>query len=95
MLTETMLLFAKPDDPKRRILDYIYLRDIEECELKEDEDSMAAQQVEDEGACTQDPRLRDKRTLEVIFRTQDDSRNCGRSVSPDVNTETLTLNALP
>ena len=40
MLTETMLLFTKPDDPKRSILDYIYLKDIEEYELKEDEDSV-------------------------------------------------------
>ena len=50
-----------------------------ECELKEDEDPLGdGDGGEDEGHLL-DPRLRDKRKLEVIFRTREDSRNCGRS----------------
>jgi hypothetical protein len=50
-----------------------------ECELKEDADEdPLGDGHEDEGHLL-DPRLRDKRKLEVIFRTREDCRTCGRS----------------
>ena len=49
-----------------------------QCELKEDEDPLGHGDDQDEGHLL-DPRLRDRRKLEVIFRTREDCRNCGRS----------------
>ena len=78
MLTDDMLLFSRVDDPERRVVDYIHLCDIVECDVKEDEDSQLLSDVTDIDAM-HDPRLKDKRMLEVVFRTKEESRNCGRS----------------
>ena len=78
LLTKDKIYFAKAEDPARAVIDYIRLSDLVECDLGEDPDPMSS---EPEGADSvfEDPRLKDKRMLEVIFRTKEDSRNCGRS----------------
>ena len=59
VLTKERLLIAKDGDPKREVFDDILLRDVIECELKEDE---------------KNPDI-----LEVIFRTNENGYNSGRS----------------
>ena len=84
MLTDEHVLFARVNDPKRRVLDYIRLRDITECDRKEEDkslDSMSfAASHADSATNNYDPRLRDRRRLEVIFRTEEvcASEGCGR-----------------
>ena len=63
VLTKERLLIATANDPEHRILDFIYVRDIVECELKEDES----------------PEKLEEKQLEVIIRTADCGRNKGRS----------------
>ena len=58
MLTEDVLYFSKADK-ERIVLDFIYTRDLNDCEVREDEDG-------------------DPETVEVIFRTKERCRNCGR-----------------
>jgi len=84
MLTDEHVLFTRVNDPKRRVLDYIRLRDITECDRKEEDkslDSMSfAASHADSATNNYDPRLRDRRRLEVIFRTEEvcASEGCGR-----------------
>jgi hypothetical protein len=58
MLFEDVLYFSKADE-EQIVLDYIHTRDLNECEVREDEDG-------------------DPETVEVIFRTKERCRNCGR-----------------
>jgi len=60
MLTEDALYFSKAEDEQRIVLDFIYTKDLNECEVREDEDG-------------------NPETIETIFRTKEESRNCGRS----------------
>jgi len=84
MLTDEHVLFTRVNDPKRRVLDYIRLRDITECDRKEEDkslDSMSFTASHADGTTNNyDPRLRDRRRLEVIFRTEEvcASEGCGR-----------------
>jgi len=78
LLTKDKIYFAKPEDPAREVIDYIQLADLVECDLGEDQDPMSCE-PEGPESIFEDPRLKDKRMLEVIFRTKEDSRNCGRS----------------
>jgi len=74
MLTDEHVLFARVNDPKRKVLDYVRLQDITECDTKGEDkslDSMAfAASNADAATNNYDPRLRDRRRLEVIFRTE-------------------------
>ena len=63
VFTKERLLIANAKDPEHHILDFIYVRDIVECELKEDES----------------PEKLEEKQLEVIIRTADCGRNKGRS----------------
>jgi len=76
LLTKDKIYFATPED--RKVIDYIQLADLVECDLGEDQDPMSCE-LEGPDSVFEDPRLKDKRMLEVIFRTKEDSRNCGRS----------------
>ena len=58
MLTEEICYFATID---RTVLDFIYMKDMAECDLVDDED------------------LKKKGMMEVVFRTVNESRNCGHS----------------
>jgi hypothetical protein len=58
MLIEEVLYFSKADE-EQIVLDFIYTRDLNECEVREDEDG-------------------DPETVEVLFRTKEHCRNCGR-----------------
>jgi hypothetical protein len=44
-LEDTRIVYAKADDPKRLILDYINLADMVECEQKEDEDDPSLTEI--------------------------------------------------
>ena len=79
-LTEDMLMFAQIEDSERGVIDYIHLQDVVECELKDDEDTMSMVENADDDEDTHgDHKNKDRRMLEVIFRTYEESRNCGRS----------------
>ena len=79
-LTEDMLMFAQVEDSERGVIDYINLQDVVECELKDDEDPMSMVENADDDEDTHgDHKNKDRRMLEVIFRTYEESRNCGRN----------------
>ena len=62
-LTQDRLLISNSEDPEKLVFDDILLRDVIECELKEDEDAA----------------LDEEKMLQVIFRTMDAGYNAGRS----------------
>ena len=62
-LTQDRLLISNSEDPERLVFDDILLRDVIECELKEDENTA----------------LDEEKMLQVIFRTMDEGYNAGRS----------------
>ena len=77
-LTDEMIMFTRVEDTDRTVIDYINLVDVVECELKDDEDLLSDFGNDDHRTNSQGGN-QDQRMREVIFRTYENSRNCGRS----------------
>jgi len=79
-LTDERLLISKIGNPKRRIFDFVNMKDIVECEFKQDNQDDLSADTSTKGSWSVPGHTPDMpiKMLEVIIRTTEEGRSCGR-----------------